>query len=132
MTTFESAIKYSNRSVSELYSILIDFNELEKVIPTDKLTNWYANNDSCRFTVSGMGEVGLKIINAEPNQIVKYVGYGKVPFDFYLNIHLKTASNGQTQVQVKVEAKLNALLKMMASKQITKFVETLVDAIISY
>ena len=132
MTTFESSRKITKRSARELYEILVDFEELGKLLPSDKLTNWYAEEDFCKFKVDGMGEVGLKIASKEQDKMIKYMGWGNVPFDFYLMILLDGETENGTLVQAIAEAKLNPLIKMVASPQINKFIESLVEAIARY
>ncbi|MBN2165749.1 MAG: SRPBCC family protein [Marinilabiliaceae bacterium] len=132
MTSFQSSIQISHRSDSELFGLLSNFNSMEKVLPRDKLKNWQAENDSCSFFVDGLGEVGLKISGFETDRLVKYVGFGKIPFNFYLFVNLTPAVYEGTQVQVCVDAKLNPLVKMVASPQIKKFIETLVQSISAY
>lgn len=129
MTTFESNIEKSIRSADYIYNLLIDFIEMEKVLPSDKMKNWKAEAESCSFTVDGLGDVGLKIVDKELFNKVKYVGFGKVPFNFYLSVLLNGNSSNGTEVQVVVDAKLNPLIKMVASSQIKKFIQMLGEAI---
>ncbi len=111
-----------------LYQTLTDFTRLEKLMPTEKIKNWQATESYCRFKVDGIGEMGLKIAEIAPTTSIKYIGDGKVPFDFYLTIQLEPNNIG-TIVYATCDANLNPLLKMMASPAIAKFLEILSTAI---
>jgi len=132
MTTFESTRLKASYSDETIFSYISDFTNFEKVIPPGKVKNWSANADSCRFTVDGLGEVGLRIVKKEPFTLVQFAGDGKVPFDFYLKVNLKMIDSQVTEVYLSAEAKLNPMMKMIASNPINKFLDTLVHAIVSH
>lgn len=129
MTTFESSQHTATRPATEIYGFISDFNAISAVLPSDKVKNWQSSTDSCRFTVDGLGEVGLRISQKEPHTLVQYVGDGKVPFNFYLNVHLAENTDGQTSLHLSVEAQLNPMMKMIASGPIQNFVDKLAEAI---
>jgi hypothetical protein len=132
MTKFESEIKKSQHNDNQIFSFISNFNNFENLIPKDKITGWQSSEDSCRFSVNGIGEAGLKIIDKEPYKTVKYSTDGKVPFNFYLWIQLKQVDINDTRIKLTIKADLNSMMKMMVGKQVKQFLNMLGDAIASY
>ncbi len=132
MTTFESDIKKASQNDEKIFSFISDFNNFKDLIPQDKVKDWQSTEDSCRFKVEGIGEAGLKIIDKEPFKTVKFSTDGKVPFNFYLWVQLKQVEENDTRIILTIKADLNAMMKMMVSKHVKKFLNMLGDAIANY
>lgn len=97
------------------------------MIPPDKVKNWQASEDHCHFTVEGIGEAGLKIVQKEPFTLIKITGEEGSKFDFYFWMQLKERAIDDTRIKLTVNANLNTMLKMLATKPIQTFVDSLVD-----
>lgn len=132
MTKFESDIKQVNHNDNKVFSFIANFNNFQHLIPQDKIQNWQSTEDSCRFSVDGIGEAGLKIVDKEPFKTVKYSTDGKVPFNFYLWVQLKKVDQADTRIRLTLKADLNPMMKMMVGKQVKKFLNMLGDAIANY
>jgi len=132
MTTFESSVKKIESPQERIYSFLSDFDHFGEVIPKDKISNWQSNGESCRFTVDPLGEVGLRIVEKEPSATIKFTAEGKVPFNFFLWIQLKEVAENDTRMKLTIKADMNPMVKMMASKPVKKFLETLADGIAAH
>lgn len=129
MVNFESSHHAAACSSNEIFGFISDFTKMGAVLPADKVKNWQSSVDGCRFSVDGLGEVGLKIVKKEPFSLVQYVGDGKVPFNFYLNVHLVETSPSTCQLYLSAQAQLNPMMKMIASGPVQKFLDTLAVAI---
>ncbi len=132
MTTFESDIKKATFPDEKIFTFISDFNNFGHLIPQDKVKDWQSTEDTCKFSVEGIGEAGLKIIDKEPFKTVKYTADGKVPFNFYLWIQLKQVAENDTRIKLTIKADLNPMMKMMVSKHVKKFLNMLGDAIAAY
>jgi len=55
-----------------------------------------------------------------------------VPFNFFLWIQLKEAGENDTRMKLTIKADMNPMVKMMASKPVKKFLETLADGIAAH
>ncbi len=132
MVKYESKIKKSTSNDVDIYKFISNFNNFEQVIPKDKIQNWQSTEDSCRFSVQGVGEAGLKIIDKEPNKTVKFTSDGKVPFNFFLWVQLKQVAPEDTRIKLTIKADINPMMKMVVSKHIDKFLDVLSEAISSY
>ena len=98
-----------------------------KVPPMD-LKDFKADHDSCRFSLTGMGEVGMRIIEREAPKTIKLTGEGKVPFQFFIWIQLLPMSESQTKFRLTMHAELNPMIKMMVNKPLKEGINKLADA----
>jgi carbon monoxide dehydrogenase subunit G len=126
-TTIESKIGKIESSSEKVYSFLSDFNNFENLVPQDKISNWNSTEDTCSFSVTGVGEFGMKIIEKEPHKLIKISNDEKVPFNFYLWVQLKEAEVNDTRIKITIKAQLNPMLKMAAQKPLQQMVDTIVD-----
>ncbi len=132
MTQFESGIKTIPHPPQKVFGQLADFDNFEAMLSSDKITNWHSTGDTCRFTIEGVGEIGLKMLEKEPYKTIKYTADGKTPFAFYLWVQLKSVEEGQSKLKLTIRADLNPMLKMVVSGPVNKFVEILANAIAKY
>lgn len=132
MTKFESEIKQVNQSNEKIYKFISNFNNFESLIPQDKIKDWQSTEDTCKFSVEGIGDAGLRIVEKEDFTTVKYSTDGKVPFNFFLWIQLKQLAENDTRVKLTIKADLNPMMKMMVGKHVKKFLNMLGDAIVNY
>jgi len=125
----ESRIGKIKANQEKVYALLADFNNLAKFVPNDKVTDFTSNVDSCSFTIDKIGKFGMRIIEREPSKLIKIVNDENVPFQFKMWVQLKEVSETDTRVKITLKAELNPMLKMVAQKPLTTFVETLIDKI---
>ena len=134
MTTFESAIKTLSASQQIVFSVLSDLRNLEKVkdrIPKDKISDVVFDEEQVTFKVDPVGNVGIKIIEKEAPKTIKFAAQNS-PVDFHLWIQLKEVAENDTRLKVTLKADLNPMIKMMASKPLQNFVDTLADSIAAF
>ena len=127
MTKYESRIGKIQSSAEKAYTFLSDFNNFKQFIPDEHVQDWQSDQDSCSFTVGGIGQVGLKIIEKEPPSLIKITGSGMASVEFYLWIQLKEMDPGDTRVKITMKADLPPMMQMMASKPLKSFLGILVD-----
>jgi hypothetical protein len=132
MTRFESDIRTIPHSAEKVYNVLSDFDNFEDVVKSEKISNWQSFGDSCRFELTGLGEIGLKIVDTEPAKTIKYTADGQVPFNFFLWVQLKEIKDDETKLKLTIDAELNPMLKMVAKEPINKFLKMLADGIVNY
>ena len=90
----------------------------------DQVTDWESTADQCSFTIKGMGTLGMKIKERIPNTSIVIEKNGKAPFDFFLSCAI-TDKQQQCEAQLFFDADLNPMMKMMASKPLTNFLNLL-------
>jgi carbon monoxide dehydrogenase subunit G len=129
MTTFESAVTKATCNDSEIFGLLSDLNNIEKIkdrIPQGMIKELEFDTDSCRFSVDPVGQVGLQIIEREPAKTIKFAA-DRSPVDFNLWIQLKQVAENDTRIKVTLKADLNPVIKLMLSKPIENFVNKLAE-----
>ncbi|MBK5284385.1 MAG: SRPBCC family protein [Bacteroidia bacterium] len=124
MTTIESNETTVNKNADEVYTFLSDFRNFEKLMP-EQVTNWKATEDECSFTIKGMASLGMKIKQKTPNSLIEIERSGKAPFDFTMKCVI-VPYDSQSGVRLVLEADLNPMLKMLAEKPLTNFLNLLV------
>jgi len=68
----------------------------------------------------------MKIQEKTPNSLIRVMRHGKAPFDFFLNCAIEDKGN-DCDVHLSFDADLNPMLKMMAVKPLTNFLNLLVN-----
>lgn len=123
MTRIESEKTSVNQPANVVFDFLSDFNNFQKLMP-EQVTNWESNQEEGSFTIKGMASLGMKISEKQPSNLIKIIRHGKAPFDF--DMLCEIADKGpQSEVQLIFNADLNPMLKMMAVKPLTNFMNML-------
>jgi carbon monoxide dehydrogenase subunit G len=124
---FESRIGKINQPAGTIYRMLSDFRNFSNFVPADKIKNWQATADECRFTVDMVGDTGLKIVEKQEDKLIKITAIGDNPYNFFFWIQLKEVAPYDTRIKLTLKIDLNPMIKMMASKPIQNFLNGLID-----
>jgi carbon monoxide dehydrogenase subunit G len=124
MTRIESEKVLIKKPAKDIYDFLGNFNNFQKLMP-EQVTNWQSTEDECSFTIAGMASLGMKIQERQPNKLIRVMRHGKAPFDFFLNCDIDEKGE-DCEVKLSFDADLNPMLKMMAEKPLTNFLNLLV------
>lgn len=126
---YESPIKVVSGNKDRIYATLSDFTHFGRIMPPDRVRDWQATADTCRFTVDKVGQVGLRIVERDEGNMVKYTADGQTRFNFYLWVQLKEVAPGDSRVRVTLKADINAMMRMLVDKPLQQFVDQLAQAI---
>ncbi len=129
MLKLESRIGVVPFSDETVFNYLSDFRNFSALIPGDKIKNWEATADTCRFSADMIGEVGFKIIEKEPFKLIKVTGDEHTKYSFFLWIQLKKEGEKDTRIKLTLHAEINPMLQMMAKKPLQNILDMLVDQI---
>jgi ribosome-associated toxin RatA of RatAB toxin-antitoxin module len=112
------------KSAQELFDLLIDVRNFEKLMPENIAKFEVIDNDSFVFGLSGMPEIKLKIKEkVVPTKLVLGAASDKLPFT--LEADINSLSEKSSNVQLLFEGEFNAMMAMMIKGPIGKFIETL-------
>jgi carbon monoxide dehydrogenase subunit G len=125
MTRIESDKTSVDKTPEEVFNFLSNFNNFKKLMP-EQVTNWESTEDTCSFTIAGMASLGMKMVEKKPYSLIKVEKDGKAPFDFTLECLVDKKDSSKSEVQLAFNADLNPMLKMMAVKPLTNFLNLLV------
>lgn len=127
MLKLESKIGTILTADEKIYNYLLNFNNIKTLIPGDKIKNWQTQEDSCRFTVEGLGEAGVRILEKEPFKLIKLTGIDEGKYNFFFWIQLKQIAEQDTKIRLTIHVDLNPVMQMMAKNPLKTFLDTLVD-----
>lgn len=127
MSKIESKIGQINQSDEKIYGFLADFNNFKHLIPADKVKNWESTENSCKFTVDGIGDAGLKIIEKTPFSLIKVTSEGKTPLAFFLWIQIKKIEESKSAIRIVIEPQVNPIMLAMVKGPLQNFLDMLVD-----
>lgn len=133
MTEFTSDIKTISHNDGEIFRVLADLSKLDSIkdqIPEDKIKELTFDGDSCSFRVSPVGEVRFKVVEREPNKLVKFKSEN-LPFDVFLWIQLTRKAEKDTAMKMTLRAALNPLIKSMVSQPLQDGLDKISDLIAS-
>ena len=88
MLTISSTTVNTDKSASEVYNFLLDLNNLEELMPEDRMEKWTSTDSTCRFSIKNLSSIGMKLKSSEPSSMIVLESDGKNPFSFTLAIHI--------------------------------------------
>jgi len=123
----ESRVGHIPENEDTIFAFLSDLNNIEPLIPKEKLSSWEFQKDSCRLGITGLGEIGLRILEKEPCKLIKLGSGDDSAYAFTMWIQLKKVSEKDTRVKLTLQANLNIFLQAMAKVPLKNFADTLID-----
>ena len=127
MTKIESKIGVVKHPAEKIFKYISNFKNFSQLIPMDKVKNFESTGDTCRFTIDGIGQVGLRIIEREPYKLIKISSDEQTSFDLFLWIQIKELEPGDSRMKITTEVFLNPMMSAVVKKPLKKFVDTLID-----
>lgn len=127
MLKLESRVGKVPRNEDQLFEFLTDFNNFRELIPADKVKNFEGEKESCKFTVEGIGDAGFRLIEKEPNRMIKIMGEGGDAYRFFLWIQLKQVAEMETRVKLTMQVEINPVLALMVRGPLQRFLDMLID-----
>ena len=112
------------KSAQELFDLLSDVRNFEKLMPENIAKFEVLGDDSFVFGLSGMPEIKLKMKEkVAPTKLVLGAASDKLPFT--LEADINPLSENSSNVQLLFEGEFNAMMAMMIKGPSGKFIETL-------
>jgi len=126
MTNYESRPGKLTGTAEEVYNFVTDIRNFERFIPKGVINNWNAEKESCSFGVSMLGTVTVRLADKEKYTKVVYTGDALKKDDFTLVLFISDKVKNSAEVKISLSADLNPMMKMMAAKPISQFLEMLI------
>ena len=130
MATFESTIREINYPQQNVYNLLSDLSNIEKIkdrLPEDKVKDLTFDENSISIS-SPMGAVKLNIIEREEPKCIKFETE-KSPLPFNLWIQILPMNESSCKMKLTIKAELNPFIKGMVSKPLQEGIEKIADAL---
>ena len=129
MAKIQSKSVSVNTTAAAVYDFICDLNNLQKLMPSDRIQNWESTDETCSFTIKGLSGIGMKREGGDPGKNVHIVSHGKNPFDFTLD--LKLDDLGDTcNAQLTFEGNMNFMIQTMASGPLTNLFNMMADSLV--
>ncbi len=128
MTRLESNIVQIAHPAKEVYTFLSNLNNHRRIMPS-QVVNWESDHDTCHYTITGTGTVYLRVKERTEYRKIVLEPNGKIPFPFEVEWLVEVLDETNCRVQAIMNAELNAMLKMMASRPLTNFLNNQVDGL---
>jgi hypothetical protein len=129
MSKIESRTGKIREKDTVIYNFLSDFNNYRQLMPPDRIKDWESTSDSCRFTIEGIGQAGLKIIDRQPHKLIKISSDEKTVLQFFMWIQLKGLDDQDTRIRITIDVDLNPVMLSMVESSLKEFIDLLVGQI---
>jgi len=136
MTDFVSQVKpvaSPQRAVFDTLSDLSHLQQVEGLIPSDKVSDLSYDRDTVSFRVNmaGVGQISLRVVEREPHKTIKLeTEQSPVPFTFW--IQLKEKDPSSSYMKLTLRADLPFMLKGMLAKPLQEGLEKLADTLAAW
>ncbi len=113
-----------SKSAQELFDLLTDVRNFEKLMPDNIAKFEVIGDDAFIFGLKGMPEIKLKMKEkVVPNKVVLGAASDKLPFT--LTASIDAVSDNNSDVKLDFVGEFNPMMAMMIKGPIGKFIETL-------
>ena len=134
-TKYESKITSAPCSASQIYRVLSNLENLERVrqfIPQDKVQEMEVSPDRVRLKVDGLAQkITIAIVDRIENDTVKFGAEG-IPMDANFWIQLKEVSPTDTRIKLTVKADIPFMFKMMLDKKLQQGLDQAADMLAQF
>ncbi|MDZ4823737.1 MAG: hypothetical protein SH856_09780 [Flavobacteriales bacterium] len=112
MSKIESNKALVNAAPEEVFLFLSNMNNIKKLLPENKISDWKSDEKSCSFKVQNAYTIPLVHVGGNPFSRVQIQSGEGAPFRFTLDVHLAD-KDGKTEGYLECNAQLNMFLEMM-------------------
>ena len=131
--SWSSEVVYDRLSNLEFLNFLFNPDNLEKAKKqmgnkADKLNieDFSADRDSCSFTISPVGKIGLRIIEREELKSIKITN-DSGPIDFTIWVQLVPVNDFSSKLRLTIHTELNMMMKMMVGNKLKEGVNQIAN-----
>ena len=120
-----------NKSSIEVFNYLCIPANYQVLMPS-KVRSFEATENAAKLDIEGIGSVELAITErTSPTKIIM-VPQNKVPFKFDIHWNIVSIDENTSEVEAIINAELNFMMKMMAEKLLTDFLNIQVHKLSEY
>lgn len=129
MLTLNSKTGKAKGKQEVVYNFLTDFRNFSNLMSSDMMQQVVFTNDAVRFSITGLGDVGLKISERQPNELMVIKATDDSAADFTFRVRIAALTENTSQVDIALDANLNMFLEMMARSPLQHFLDLMADKI---
>ena len=134
-TKYESKIVSSTSSAAQIYNVLSNLMNIERVkdlIPKDKIQEMEISEDQIRIKVDGLGQkLTIAIIERVENDMIKF-GLEGIPMQANFWIQLKEIADSDTRIKLTIKADIPMMFKMMIGNKLQQGLDQAADMLAQF
>jgi carbon monoxide dehydrogenase subunit G len=134
-TKYESKIVSSTSSAAQIYNVLSNLKNIERVkdlIPKDKIQEMEISEDQIRIKVDGLGQkLTIAIIERVENDMIKF-GLEGIPMQANLWIQLKEIADSDTRIKLTIKADIPMMFKIMIGNKLQQGLDQAADMLAQF
>ena len=112
-----------------IFAFLSDCNNFQQFAANTEVNNWQSDNDSCRFTIKGAGDVSFRIVDRRPGELLKFSIENAQAENIFLWVQLKNVNPGDTRVKLTAKLDVNPVIRMFISKPLKQGLDKIVETL---
>ena len=124
----ESIPSKVNQPISVVFDFLKNIENLNFLLPQDKITAWTSTSTECSFKIQGGIIIPLVLAGVIDNHEINLVSGAKSPFPFTLTVKL-TETNQGTEGQLFFDGKMSKTIQFLAEKPLRHLFNTMTENI---
>ena len=129
MTQIESKKVIVPTNEELVYAFLLDMNNIEKLLPEGRITEWKSSETHCSFKIQNAYTIGLNFNSSQPHSLIKYTSAQGSPFSFELDAHITQKGNG-CEAYLMCNADINPFLKMIVAGPLKNLFDYMADQLV--
>lgn len=118
LSNFENLAGYMNSGLLE---------KITEQVPQIKITDFYSDRDTCKFSITGLGSAEIKIVNREPLKTIKVESSGGLPMNIIFWIQLLPEDENTTKMRLTLQTEMGILIKMMVGDKLEQGINNFAD-----
>ncbi len=124
----ESIPSSVNQPIAVVFNFLKNIENLNYLLPQDKISAWTSTNTECSFKIQGGIIIPLVLDSIIENKEINLISGAKSPFPFVLSVKLTETENG-TQGQLYFDGKMSKTIQFLAEKPLKQLFNTMTENI---
>lgn len=128
-TKFESSIRQISYPQQNVYNMLSDLSNLEKVkdrVPADKIQDFSFDSDTLSVKVAPVGAITMRIVDRDEPKCIKFeTSESPMPFNFWIQI--LSVSESVCKMKLTIKSEVNPFLVSMIKKPLQEGLEKIAD-----
>lgn len=117
-----------NQPISVVFAFLKNIENLNYLLPQDKISAWISSPSECSFKIQGGIIIPLVLDNLQENKEINLVSGPKSPFPFTLSVKL-TETEAGTKGQLFFDGKMSKTIQFLAEKPLKHLFNTMTENI---
>ena len=126
MAIINSEVSKIDKSPEEVFKFFMNLNNLEKLMPQDKISEWESDENFCKFKVKNMGKIGFKHNTSTEFSNINLKSLADKPFGFVMDVNINDCGDNSCEVAIQVDVAVNKFMLMMVEKPLTSFFSEIV------